>query len=134
VSVLYTASPTAARSQSGPFTLPNMPAMPTGFGDVQQAISGMRDSISNFENLSFNNAITDVAAAYMEYVRNAVAANVANATQHQDEMVVDFFEQNKLVVQNFLENQPTMLPEAWLFGTINTNVVIVLPTGGFFAP
>jgi hypothetical protein len=111
-----------------------MPAMPTGFGDVQQAISGMRDSISNFENLSFNNAITDVAAAYMEYVRNAVAANVANATQHQDEMIVDFFEQNTLVVQDFLENQPTMLAEGWLFGTINTNVVIVLPTGGFFAP
>ncbi len=134
VSVLYTAPPAAVTPGSGAVGLPNMPAMPTGFGDVHQAISDMRDSMSNFQNLSFNNGITDVAAAYVEYVRNVVAANLAYSTQNQDEVILDFFDHSMLVVQGFLQTPPIMLQEGWFSGTSDTNIVIVVPTGGFFAP
>ena len=102
VSVLYTAPPQAVMPQSGPFVLPNMPAMPSGFGDVHQAISDMRDRMTNFQNLAFNNGITDVAAAYVEYVRNAVTANVVYSTQNQDEIILEFFDDSTVAVQGFL--------------------------------
>jgi hypothetical protein len=111
-----------------------MPAMPSGFGDVQQAISDMRDRMSNFQSLAFNNGITDVGAAYVEYVRNAVAANVVYSTQNQDEIILEFFDDSTLAVQGFLETPPMMVQEGWFFGASVPNIVIVVPSGGFFAP
>ena len=134
VSVLYTAPPPAVMPQSGPFGLPNMPAMPSGFGDVQQAITDMRDRLSNFQSLAFNSGITDVAAAYVEYVRNAVAANVVYSTQNQDEIMLEFLDDSTAAVQGFLEAPPMMVQEGWFFGANVPNIVIVVPSGGFFAP
>jgi hypothetical protein len=133
ISVLYSSLPAPAMPQNGAYGLPNMPTLPTGL-DITQAISGMRDSLTNFQNLAFDNGVTDVAAAYVEYVRNAVAANIAYSTQNQDDMILDFFDHSALIVQGFLQTPPMMVQEGWFFGMSDPNVLIVVPTGGFFAP
>ena len=129
ISVLYSSLPAPVMLRNGAYGLPNMPTMPTAL-DVTQAISGMRDSLTNFQSLAFANGFTDVAAAYVEYVRDVVAANVAYSAQNQDDIILDFFDHNTLVVQGFLQTPPIMLQEGWFSGTSDTS----LPTGGFFAP
>jgi len=133
MSVLLTAPPPPMVPPTNALGLPNMPVMLTG-ADVKLAIGGMRESLTNFQSLSLNNGITDVAAAYVDYVRNAVAMNVEQATQNQDEMILELINHSTVVVDDFLNTPPMMVQEGWFFGTSNPNVVVVVPSGGFFAP
>ena len=133
MSVLFTAPPPPMVPPTNAYGLPNMPVMPTG-ADVKQTIGGMRESLTNFQTLGLNNGITDVAAAYVDYVRNAVAMNVDQAIQSQDEMILNLVNHSTVVVEDFLNTPPMMVQEGWFFGTSNPSVLVVVPTGGFFAP
>ena len=133
MSVLFTAPQPTMMPPTNAYGLPNMPVMPTG-ADVKQAIGGMRESLTNFQSLGLNNGITDVAAAYVDYIRNAVAMNVEQTTQNQDEMILDLINHSTLVIEDFLNTPPMMVQEGWFFGTSNPSVLVVVPTGGFFAP
>jgi hypothetical protein len=132
MSVLYMPPP-PMMPPTNAYGLPNMPVMPTG-ADVKQAIDGMRESLTGFQSLSLNNGITDVAAAYVEYVQNAVATNVDHANQNQNEMILNLVNHSTVVIEDFLNTPPMMVQEGWFFGTSNPNVVVLVATGGFFAP